>query len=94
MRLSLKRKMTNPLLVPELHPQVTAVMPDNVPIITDPFARVVSTSNEFNLVRMVEEHGPKRLEQIDKELKRLSDQQSTLIAEREKIQALVLAISK
>ena len=94
MRLSLKRKMSNPLQVPTPYPQSTVSLPVDVPIITDPFARVVSTSNDFNLVRMVEEHGPKRLEQIDKELKRLTDQQNTLITEREKIQALVLAITK
>lgn len=64
------------------YPQVTATLPDNPS----------SAGHEFNLVRIVQEHGPKRLEQIDKDMKRYQDKIDALVREREQIQALVLAI--
>lgn len=51
-------------------------------------------STLFNLVRIVEEHGPKRLEQIDGEVSKLNAKIQTLLNEREKVQALVLALKK
>jgi chorismate mutase len=42
----------------------------------------------------VEEHGPKRLEQIDGEVSKLNAKIQTLLSEREKVQALVLALKK
>ena len=64
------------------YPQATATLPDNPPAI----------GHEFNLVRIVQEHGPKRLEQIDKDMKRYQDKIDALVREREQVQALVLAI--
>jgi hypothetical protein len=49
---------------------------------------------EFNLVRIVEEHGPKRLEQIDALIKGYQDKIDKLAHEREQVQALVLALGK
>jgi hypothetical protein len=64
------------------YPQVTSVLPPEL----------TSKSFDFNLVRIVEEHGPPRLEQIDKEIKKYQDKIDALAVEREKVQALVLAI--
>lgn len=52
----------------------------------------VSMGAEFNLVRIVEEHGPKRLEQIDSLIKGYQDKIGKLVREREQVQALVLAL--
>jgi len=65
-------------------PMVTAVLPEK------PYETPVSF--DFNLVRIVEEHGPKRLEQIDAEIKRYEEKIATLAREREKVQAIVLAL--
>lgn len=51
-----------------------------------------ATDFDFNLVRIVEDHGPKRLEQIDKEIKKYQDKIDVLSIERGKVQALVLAL--
>jgi len=67
----------------EVYPQVTATLPD-----------VRSMGAEFNLVRIVEEHGPKRLEQIDALIKGYQDKIDKLAHEREQVQALVLALGK
>lgn len=67
---------------PTPYPQVTSVLPPEL----------TSKSFDFNLVRIVEEHGPKRLEQIDKEIKKHQDKIDALAIEREKVQALVLAL--
>lgn len=88
--------MKNPLLnsvVPEPYPQVTAVLPDT-PRIVDPLANMSPTTVDFNLVRIVEDHGPKRLEQIDATIKGLEQKIAKLVEEREKVQALVLALSR
>ena len=71
---------------PEVYPQVTMAR------VVDPFAQATPASNEFNLVRIVEEHGPKRLEQIDALIKGYQDKIDKLAREREQVQALVLAL--
>ncbi len=78
---------------PEVYPQVTATLPDT-PRAVDPFARATPVNSEFNLVRIVEEHGPKRLEQIDVLIKGYQEKIDKLAREREQVQALVLAIGK
>jgi hypothetical protein len=65
-------------------PMVTSVLPEK------PYE--TPASFDFNLVRIVEEHGPKRLEQIDAEIKRYEEKIATLQREREKVQAIVLAL--
>lgn len=52
-----------------------------------------ATDFDFNLVRIVEEYGPKRLEQIDKEIKKHQDKIDALSIERGKVQALVIALT-
>ena len=78
---------------PEVYPQVTATLPDT-PRVVDPFAAASGAATEFNLVRIVEEHGPKRLERIDKEIAKLEAKVNALVREREQVQALVLALTK
>jgi hypothetical protein len=79
---------------PEVYPQVTATLPEQMPTVTDPFSLMRPATTEFNLVRIVEEHGPKRLEQIDALITGYQEKIDRLVREREKVQALVLAITK
>jgi hypothetical protein len=44
---------------------MTETTAEEMPTVTDPFSLMRPATTEFNLVRIVEEHGPKRLEQID-----------------------------
>ena len=65
-------------------PMVTSVLP------VQPYE--APASFDFNLVRIVEEHGPKRLEQIDREISKHQEKINALQSEREKVQAIVLAL--
>lgn len=67
------------------YPQVTSVLPEmcrdanNPPVI----------GHEFNLVRIVEEHGPKRISAIEKEIAKLENKIATLVQEKKQIAAFV-----
>lgn len=47
----------------------------------------------FNLIRMVSEYGPQRIEQIDQEVETLQDRIQKLVAEKEQIQKMLDALN-
>lgn len=48
----------------------------------------------FNIVRMVQEHAPVRIQEIDKEISKMETKIAELSAERCKLESLLAAISK
>ena len=62
-------------------------------IVVEPQKTERNPGNLFNLVRIVEEHGPQRIKQIDAEIAKLHDKQMQLKAERDKVEALVNALN-
>jgi hypothetical protein len=60
------------------------------PVIVDPLANMSpSGSNEFNLIRMVQDHAPARLEAIQKELEQMKVREAELTKEATIIQGLI-----
>lgn len=49
------------------------------------------TGGDFNLIRMVEEHGPLRIQEIQKELQEISNRMSRLEVEKGTLERLVAA---
>lgn len=47
----------------------------------------------FNLVRIISEYGPQRIEQIDQEVEKLEDRIQKLVAEKEQIQKMLEALN-
>lgn len=69
----------------ELNPtfKVTAYLPETTP---------QSIGHEFNLVRIVEDHGPKRITAIEKEIAKLEQQIATLTKEKNQIAAFIATL--
>lgn len=65
------------------YPQVTAYLPENPP----------SVGHEFNLVRIVEEHGPPRIAAIEQEIQKLETRIASLSKEKGQIARLVAALA-
>lgn len=74
------KSVTDQFPVP--YPQVTSILPDNPPVV----------GHEFNLVRIVEDHGPKRISAIEKEITKLQDKIATLTKEKNQIAAFVATL--
>lgn len=87
--ISIKRRLVTKDELPTItdqfpipYPQVTSVLPDNPP----------SAGHEFNLVRIVQDHGPQRIAAIEKEMQKLEQRIATLTKEKNQIAALVAAL--
>ena len=93
--LNLKNKLRIPQVTTPLPPveapeenraypqfQVTSYLPENPP----------SVGHEFNLVRIMEEHGPVRIATIEKEIAKLQDRIDVLSKEKAQVERLVAAL--
>lgn len=78
------------------YPGVTLRGPD-MEVTTQMYPEVsdnpLSFGKDFNLIRAVQEYGPKRIAAIEKELHTMEARASTLEAERIQLQKLVEAVS-
>lgn len=63
--------------------KITAYLPENPP----------SVGHEFNLVRIVEEHGPPRIAAIEQEIQKLETRIASLSKEKGQIARLVAALA-
>lgn len=89
--ISLRNKLkVAPTPEPPTEPQFvnTAYLPEH--LVNNP---VQSKGNEFNLVRLVQEHAPTRLQVISEELARLQEKMQKLESEKGQIQKLLDALA-
>lgn len=80
-------------LFPKNYPGVTVRVEDVEPTPEPLPANPMSFGNQFNLIRAVAEHGPLRLEQIDKRLAQISAEAEDLEVERRTLEQLIAIVT-
>lgn len=79
-------------LFPNTKTKREELLPPVVTMENIPLPPPLPGSQDVNLILMVKEHGPKRIDVIDKELQEMETRTARLVAERSTLERLIKAV--